>query len=126
MPPALRSQKSYLRLASQGALVRIHQGSENFLFSYRKCCDRAVDWERYSQDLLDQEGKLDERFSAWMDEYGGNIHHWPVLEVLSMEKTPHQQTSPAYADRMDELDQLYDQQMLMDEFFEESPAEMYP
>jgi hypothetical protein len=86
----------------------------------------TTDWERYSQDLLDQEGTLDDRFSAWMDEYGSNIHHRPVRELPPIEKTPQQQTSRAYADRMDELDQLYDQQMLMDEFFEESPAEVYP
>jgi hypothetical protein len=98
------------------------------------CCNHVVWGIEKEPDCENDSGlkwnplarKLDERFSAWMDEYGGNIHHWPVLEVLSMEKTLHQQTSPAYADRMDELDQLYDQQMLMDEFFEESPAEVYP
>lgn len=33
-----------------------------------------VDWERCPKELLDREGKLDELFSAWMDEYGRNIH----------------------------------------------------
>ena len=32
-----------------------------------------VDWQRLSQDVVDREGKLDELFSGWLDEYGRNV-----------------------------------------------------
>jgi hypothetical protein len=72
----------------------------------------AVDWERFPQDLLDQEEMMDQRFADWMDEYGRNIHHRPALNLKEAAKPP----ARAVPDRVDELDELYDQQILMDDF----------
>jgi len=91
----------------------------------------TVDWERYPQDVLDLEGKMDEQFIEWMDEYGRNIHHRPMLDLTPKKTaTPSEQPS-TYQDRLDELDELYDQQMLMDDFSPsvDEPAstqEVYP
>ena len=84
----------------------------------------TVDWERYPQELLSQEGQMDQRFADWLDEYGRNIHHKPVLDLTLKETTHHPLT---YLDQPDGLDELYDRQMLADEF---SPfldeQEVYP
>ena len=71
----------------------------------------AVDWERFPQDLLDHEGKIDVQCTAWMNEYGQNVHHKPLFDPMPKPVAK----APAYRDPFDELDELYDQQMLMDE-----------
>jgi hypothetical protein len=82
----------------------------------------AVDWERYPQDLMDQEGRMDQCFADWMDEYGRNIHQRPALVLREITKAP-QKPSPLL-DRLDELDEWYDQQILTDELsFDESMAQ---
>ena len=90
----------------------------------------TVDWERFPQDMLAEEGKMDERFIEWMDEYGRNIHHRTMPDLMpNQEATPAQQPL-THTDQMDALDELYDQQVLMDDFsssFEESAVEeVYP
>jgi hypothetical protein len=86
----------------------------------------VVDWERFPEDLLDLEGAMDQCFAEWMDEYGRNIHQRPALDLKVTAKPP----ALALLDRLDELDELYDRQMLTDDFsqsFEESSAqEVYP
>jgi hypothetical protein len=82
----------------------------------------VVDWERYPQDLLDQEGMMDQCFADWMDEYGRNIHHRPAINLKEAAKPP----ARAVPDRVDELDELYDQQILIDDYsssFDESMAQ---
>jgi hypothetical protein len=74
----------------------------------------SVDWERFPQDVPDEEGKIDERLSKWMDEYGQNVHHKPVFDLTP--KTASVSKAPIYRGPTDELDELYDQLILMDEF----------
>jgi len=87
----------------------------------------TVDWERYPQELLRQEGQMDQRFAQWMDEYGRNIHHQPLPD-LTLKETPPPPPHPLTCfDRPEELDELYDRQVLADEFspfFDEQ--EVYP
>jgi len=83
----------------------------------------TVDWERYPKDLLDHEGEMDNRFIEWMDEYGTNIHHSPALNLM-----PEIAQQPlTYSDQLDEL---YDRQILTDDFSSFSEAfsaeEVYP
>jgi len=89
-----------------------------------------VDWERFAQDLLENEGKLDELFSSWMDEYGRNIHRRPELWIPDVDVT-----TPAGSrvvlpphDAWDMLDDLYDQSILEDDFasWAETLEEVYP
>jgi hypothetical protein len=90
----------------------------------------TVDWERYPRDLLDQEGKMDERFIEWMDEYGSNIHHRPTIDLTSKVTVAPSGQPPAFQDQLDELDDLYDRQILMDDFSpfadESAAEEVYP
>jgi hypothetical protein len=72
----------------------------------------GVDWERFPLDLLDHEGKLDDQFTRWMDEYGRNVHHKPLFELMPKPVAK----AAVYRDPLDELDELYDQQILMDDF----------
>jgi hypothetical protein len=84
----------------------------------------VVDWERFPRDLFDQEGKIDEQFIRWMDEYGQNVHHKPLFDLLPKPVAK----VPAYRAPIDELDELYDQQTLMDkssQFFEDSIPEAF-
>ncbi len=80
----------------------------------------VVDWERFPQDLLDQEGKINEVFTQWLDEYGLNVHHKPLFDPIPKPVAK----ALAYQDPFDELDELYDQQILMDDFpqFFEAPV----
>jgi hypothetical protein len=94
----------------------------------------TVDWERYPRDLLELEGKMDARFIDWMDEYGTHIHHTPALNLMLKKTMAPWERPPAYLDQLNQLDELYDQQMLMDDFspsfneseIEASAQEMYP
>ena len=76
----------------------------------------TVDWERYPKELLDQEGKMDEQFIEWMDEYGSNIHHRPAIDPTMKVPVASSEQPLALLDRLDELDDLYDRQMLMDDY----------
>jgi hypothetical protein len=90
----------------------------------------TVDWERYPKDLLDQEGKMDERFIEWMDEYGSNIHHRPTIDLTSKVTVASCKQPQALRDQLDELDDLYDRQVLTDDYspFSDPAAteEVYP
>jgi hypothetical protein len=68
-----------------------------------------IDWQRMSQDLVEREGKLDELFSGWMDEYGSRIfpEEWPPLQQGMPVRAAN--SSPAHFDQRFELDDLYDQ-----------------
>jgi hypothetical protein len=33
-----------------------------------------VDWERFAQDLMDREGRMDQLIGSWLNEYGTAIH----------------------------------------------------
>jgi hypothetical protein len=74
-----------------------------------------VDWERFSQDLLEAEGQLEELISAWFDEYGGNVHTRisPLWAVEAAKKTSRTRRS-SHINAFDDLDAWYDQTMLAD------------
>jgi len=77
-----------------------------------------VDWQRMSQDLVEREGKLDELFSGWMDEYGSRIFPEEWLPMQQVTLVSPANSSQAHLDPRDELDELYDQ-MLVDEEIED-------
>jgi proteasome lid subunit RPN8/RPN11 len=89
-----------------------------------------VDWERFPQDLLDNEGRLDELFSSWLDEYGRNIHPRPELlfEHVDTAKPAGERASLSFHDTRDPLDDLYDRSVLGDDFVSwvETLEEVYP
>ena len=63
-------------------------------------------------DALEQEGRLDEQFTKWMDEYGQNVHHLPLYQTPSKPAI----RAAVYREPLDELDELYDQQVLMNQY----------
>jgi hypothetical protein len=74
-----------------------------------------VDWPRMSQDLVEREGKLDELFSGWMDEYGSRIcpEVWlPIREGITVSPA---NPSLAHLDPRVELDELYDRMLVEEE-----------
>jgi hypothetical protein len=90
----------------------------------------TVDWERFSQDLLDNEGRMQELITGWLDEYGDRVHpvsfcdRSGIFEAGEMELAETQQSSDLsnFAqpyERLDPLDELYDQMMLSERFSDE-------
>ncbi len=88
-----------------------------------------VDWERFSRDLLDNEGGFDALFSSWIDEYGRNIHRRPELITSDVDTTKATgERGLPFHDTWDRLDDLYDQSLLEDDFLSwvEAVEEVYP
>jgi hypothetical protein len=94
-----------------------------------------VDWERFSQDLLDHEGGLDELFSSWMDEYGRNIHRRSELPVPNLDAAASAAAERTVLrshdswDPLDDLDDLYDRSIAQGEnmvSWFEALEEVYP
>ena len=88
-----------------------------------------VDWQRLPRDLMLAEGTVDTLVSGWMDEYGEKIlpEQWP----FSLSKAlAHATEDPTTTDRhwLDELDDLYDQRPLEDDYGHhfEQELEVYP
>jgi hypothetical protein len=93
----------------------------------------AVDWQRLPQDLLEQEGKLDELTGGWLDEYGANVHPIPFAfepapanSVASVPANAAEakdvlgNANPGeYFDEMDRLEELHEEQFVDQEFWEE-------
>jgi hypothetical protein len=76
-----------------------------------------VDWERFADDLLDHEGKLDELISGWLDEFGKNVHQRPLhLDVpdLSVARAG-RNGSDAHA-LFDNLEELHAMDVLEDDY----------
>jgi hypothetical protein len=85
-----------------------------------------VDWRRLSHDLVEREGRLDELFSGWMDEYGSKI--FPEDSFPFQKDVPAGASLPPYLDPRNDLDGLYDRMLVeegIEDFYLDSMREVY-
>jgi hypothetical protein len=90
-----------------------------------------VDWERFPQDLLDNEGRMQELISGWLDEYGSRVHpvsfcdrasgsfEQQVMELLDARQSSALTSVDKRFEQVDPLDELYDQTLLSERFSDE-------